>query len=186
MEEFRLHEEKMKAYQKAKKNGGRPPLGKEGSSLQVNTQISNGGLNNAPSQKQIITVAAPGSQNQVPTSKVAVASKAKGKQTIKLSNKGLRKSSNMRLDGSQNSKTSTAHTNGQSQEELQDPDSDGPKIEQEFILSNETGVRGAQPNSNKILDTESTLIEQKKEKCIEVFRNNHEIRDMIVSPQINP
>lgn len=37
MAEFRAHEEKMKKYQEAKKKGGRPPLGKEGSSLQVNT-----------------------------------------------------------------------------------------------------------------------------------------------------
>ena len=56
MEEFRAHEEKMKAYQQAKKNqqnnaggAGRPPLGKE-SSLQVNNQISNG-LNTQPSKK---------------------------------------------------------------------------------------------------------------------------------------
>ena len=26
MEEFRLHEEKMKAYQESKKNGGKPPI----------------------------------------------------------------------------------------------------------------------------------------------------------------
>lgn len=30
------------------------------------------------------------------------------------------------------------------------------------------------------------MIKQKKEKCIELFRNNGEIRDMIVSREMNP
>ena len=55
-----------------------------------------------------------------------------------------------------------------------------------FNIQNETGERGAQPDSNKILENEETLIRQKKEKCIEIFRNNHEIREILTSQTENP
>ena len=55
-----------------------------------------------------------------------------------------------------------------------------------FNIQNETGERGAQPESNRILDNEETLIRQKKEKCIEIFRNNSEIRDILTSSTENP
>ena len=55
-----------------------------------------------------------------------------------------------------------------------------------FNIQNETGERGAQPDSNKILENEQTLIRQKKEKCIEIFRNNSEIRDILTSSTENP
>ena len=43
----------------------------------------------------------------------------------------------------------------------------------------ETGERGAQPESNKILDHEVEQIESKKNKCLEVIRNSTEIRELI-------
>jgi hypothetical protein len=36
------------------------------------------------------------------------------------------------------------------------------------------------------LETEKTLIVLKKEKCLEIFRNMTEIRDIIVSKESNP
>lgn len=36
MEEFRLHEEKMKAFQENKKNGGKPPIQQSTAKLQNN------------------------------------------------------------------------------------------------------------------------------------------------------
>lgn len=58
--------------------------------------------------------------------------------------------------------------------------------EQGFNLSNETGERGADPDSNQILDKESLLINQKKDKCKEIFRNNSDIREIITSNTQNP
>ena len=52
-----------------------------------------------------------------------------------------------------------------------------------FNLATETGERGAKPESNQIRDAEMTAIAQKKDKCMEIFRNNTEIREMIVSNQ---
>ena len=58
--------------------------------------------------------------------------------------------------------------------------------EQGFNLANETGERGAQEDSNQILDKEQLLITQKKDKCKEIFRNNSDIREIITSNIQNP
>ena len=55
-----------------------------------------------------------------------------------------------------------------------------------FNIENETGARGAKPESNQILETEESLIQARKEKCLEVFRNNTDIRDLITDTQLNP
>ena len=49
----------------------------------------------------------------------------------------------------------------------------------DFVLEMETGERGANPESNKILDLEVEQIESKKNKCLEVLRNSTDIREMI-------
>ena len=95
-------------------------------------------------------------------------------------------------NASQNSKATTANTNEgrRSDEELVDPGSDDDDIDvnavfpqKQFVLSEETGEKGAKPESNQILDTETTLIRSKKDKLIEVFRNSTEIRELITSSQ---
>ena len=58
--------------------------------------------------------------------------------------------------------------------------------EQGFNLANETGERGAQEDSNQILDKEQLLVTQKKDKCKEIFRNNSDIREIITSNIQNP
>ena len=55
-----------------------------------------------------------------------------------------------------------------------------------FNIETETGARGAKEESNELLNTEETAIKQKKEKCIEIFRNCTEIREIIVSSTHNP
>ena len=55
-----------------------------------------------------------------------------------------------------------------------------------FNLATETGERGAKPECNSIRDAEMTAIAQKKDKCMEIFRNNTEIRELIVSNNHNP
>ena len=90
------------------------------------------------------------------------------------------------------SSKSTAHTtdNYAPQEDFQ-ADSDTEVLPPAaprtvFNIQNETGKRGAKPESNKIRDTEMNYIHQKKEKCLELFRNNGDIRDLIVSRETNP
>lgn len=107
---------------------------------------------------------------------------------------GLKKNSNMNVNASQNSNSTNANTHErQSHDEFRGPDSDNegatePVLirKRTFSLETETGQRGAQPESNQILDKEQTLIAQRKDKCLEVFRNCTEIRDAIVSPELNP
>jgi hypothetical protein len=99
---------------------------------------------------------------------------------------------NVNKDSLISNKSTTAHTNYQGQEEFPNPDSDGDEHlcaaapRTIFNINNETGKRGAKPESNQIRDNEATMIHQKKEKCLELFRNNGDIRDMIISRESNP
>jgi len=61
-----------------------------------------------------------------------------------------------------------------------------PLKRRSFCLERETGQRGAKPESNQIHETEDKLIQQKKEKIIQIFKNNTDIREMIVSRDTNP
>ena len=103
----------------------------------------------------------------------------------------------MPMGGSQNSKSTTAHTNEREglshyddSQNKEDSDKEGNSGEvrrvAHFNIEEETGERGAQPESNQIRDNEVRLIGQKKEKCLEIFRNNSEIREMTLSQDINP
>ena len=101
----------------------------------------------------------------------------------------------MNITGSQNSKSTTAHTNeGRvSREDVFMGDSDNEDggspykaARPAFNLATETGERGAKPECNSIRDAEMTAIAQKKDKCMEIFRNNTEIRELIVSNNHNP
>lgn len=109
-------------------------------------------------------------------------SKIQRQNTNGQSKLGIRSSAN---DGSQGSNTTSANTN-----EIHDlqnnVESDGepdinPAEPTQFVLEKETGKRGAEPESNKILDTEQTLLGHKKDKCIEVIRQSTEIHELIVS-----
>ena len=122
----------------------------------------------------------------------------KKKTSLKIENKGpyIKRGSGMNVvvakDSIISNKSTTAHTNYQQQEEFPCPDSDteehlcaaAPRTL--FNINNETGRRGAKPESNQIRDSEATMVRQKKEKCVELFRNNGEIREMIVSRETNP
>ena len=106
----------------------------------------------------------------------------------------------MNINQSQNSKSTSASNNDRinshDAEQFNIPmDSENEELpmmkvnqvgEQGFNIQNETGERGAEPDSNKILENEETIIKQKKEKCIEIFRNNSEIRDILTNRDENP
>lgn len=163
MEEFKAHEEKMKAFQKAKKMGQKPPLPVE---VQLTGQASVKNLNPANS----------------------VGGKRKT-TTLKIEKVGRRGSGMNVGAASQNSKSTTANTNENvpPMEEFQNSDDEQPEHlypaapRTNFNIQNETGQRGAKPESNQNRDNELTMIKQKKEKCLELFRNNGDIREMIIS-----
>lgn len=72
--------------------------------------------------------------------------------------------------------------------ELQESDEEvAPRHEsvKSFDFKNETGERGADPESNQLRDTEKTLVGSKKDKMMEVFRNSTEIRGMLVNTNLN-
>lgn len=41
------------------------------------------------------------------------------------------------------------------------------------------GLRGVNPESNQVLEMEMMLLEQKKEKCIEIFKTSGQIHEII-------
>ena len=41
------------------------------------------------------------------------------------------------------------------------------------------GLRGINPDSNQILESEMQVLEQKKDKCVEIFKNSSLIHDTI-------
>ena len=72
--------------------------------------------------------------------------------------------------------------------ELQESDDEVPErniASTPLDIANETGQRGAKPESNEILENETSLVGSKKEKMIEVFRNCTEIREMLTSRREN-
>lgn len=191
MEQFKAHEERMKAYQKAKRAAARPPLAQQPSSQ------------NIPQQELI--EAEVKIKNTVPVSK-RVSSKLKVSSAVPKGSAptgAVRKSSNGGLNGS--SKSTTAHTNDNreilrqstglqgeirdpdSDDDIQEPDSAQPHFQRpEFVLEQETGQRGAKPESNKNLEVEQTALTQKKDKCMEIFKNSSEVRELITSDELNP
>ena len=172
----------MKDYQKHKTKGApgtRPPLAQSNATA-LTKETSHADL-----------------QIQLPAG--SVTGKNKPTTQVKKSNKAnvLRKNSNMGMNGSQQSQSTNTNTqhDRQSHNEgpLVGPDSDNdattePVViqRQAFCLENETGQRGAQPESNKILETEQQLLHLKQDKCLEIFRNCTEIREAIVSNEQNP
>jgi len=54
------------------------------------------------------------------------------------------------------------------------------------LIDNETGQRGAKPDSNMIKDTENILIGGKKDKCLEIIKASSEIYNIVNSSSTNP
>jgi len=212
MEEFKLYEERMKAYQHAKKAGGKPPINQGSfSNLQngANGQASQRNLNVSEPPKAAAPNPAP-----LPKRGNKTSIRLSQKHSTKNNHNGSgvpekqRRSSHLYINGggSQNSKSTTAHTNDRqgfsNDGDFQNPtdselEKDGQVADshnnfpsafrqREFRLEEETGQRGAQPESNQIKESENKLIQQKRDKCNEIFRNNSDIRDMITSPDLNP
>ena len=102
----------------------------------------------------------------------------------------------MGMNGSQQSHSTNANTHDRqshNEEGLKSPESDNDGTPEPFViqrkpfcLETETGERGAKPESNKILDNEQQLLHLKKDKCLEIFRNCTEVREAIVSQDLNP
>jgi hypothetical protein len=138
MDEFKAHEEKMKAYQEAKRRGSKPPLASQNSNVPSATAPNPTTLKNPR-----------GNKTHLQKNNKMVNKRASSKDVQQIANAS--------------SKSTTANTN----EENQNPDSDDqneaamPNINMPFIMENETGEKGADPESNILLETEQTLIKQK-------------------------
>ena len=128
MEAFKAHEEKMKAFQEAKRKGSKPPLGSQ--SANVPTQATERG----EGEKL---------QHKPPLLK---------KSTKRMSSKDVTQ------PAPQSSKSTTAGTNETAPQNLDSGDENTQQSHPPLIIENETGERGAQPDSNTLLDTESNLI----------------------------
>ena len=93
----------------------------------------------------------------------------------------------------ESSKSTSANTNGDRIHSGELQASDDEESEQDqihspaapFHIENETGQRGAKPESNQILDTELTLLNQKKDKMVEIMKGSSEIHGLLTSPDKN-
>ena len=97
-------------------------------------------------------------------------------------------------DQKETSNSTSANTNGDRINSGELHDSDDEEGSEDpihspaapFHLENETGRRGAKPESNQILDSELTLLNQKKDKMVEIMKGSSEIHALLTSADKNP
>jgi len=120
LEQFKAHEEKMKAYQEAKRKGQKPPLGNQ------NSNIPEGVATNIKQQR--------GNKTQLSKNNKMVNKRASSKDVQQVANAS--------------SKSTTANTNEENQNADSDEQNDFNQENMPFIIENESGERGAKPESN--------------------------------------
>ena len=167
MEQFKAHEEKMKAFREAKKTGQKPPLVGGGEARVLKNQSSVMKLPDQPRNNK--------TQLRI--------QKAKSIQ---------RRSSGTNVNA-HSSQSTTANTYENQLTDHPSPESELGEAEQAainacppFLIENETGQKGAKPESNIILDLEVNLVDQKRDKLYEVFKSSSEVHSLVTSSTYNP
>lgn len=136
MDQFKAHEEKMKAFQQAKRNGGKPPL-----ALGTHAKENVESVERSAGTNSVNKVANRKNNSSVQTNP----------QGIKRRNSNMKHQPERASAGHASSKSTNANTNGERNADSDVEEDNGAPVlrsNQPFDITKESAARGAKPESN--------------------------------------